>query len=62
MGRFSTQDNNEDAWVGVDSSGTHADTGTPVASEFIIQEKGDDGVHVHLGFDENGGEVFNTES
>lgn len=58
---FSTQDDNNDAWVGVRSSGTHADTGTPVASEFIIQQKGDDGAHIHLGFDEDGNELFRSE-
>lgn len=61
MGRFSTQDNNDDAWVGVSSDGTHEETGTPVASEFIVQEKGEGGSHHHLGFDEGGNELFNTE-
>lgn len=61
MGRFDTQDNNDNAWVGVSSDGTHNDTGTPVASEFIIQEKGEGGAHIHLGLDENGNELFRSE-
>jgi len=56
-GRFETQSNGPDAWVGVSSSGTHEDTGTPVASEFIIQGKNPSD-HVHLGFDENGNQIF----
>jgi|GEM_PF-5015621 len=42
-GRWATQDNNENAWVGVSSDGTHQDTGEAVASEFIIQEKDEGG-------------------
>ena len=63
MGRnsFSTQDDNDEAWVGVRSSGTHADTNTPVASEFIVQQKGDNGAHIHFGLDEDGNELFYTE-
>ena len=61
MGMFSTQDSNEDAWVGVSSGGTHEETGTPVASEFIIQEKGENGSHIHLGFDQYGNELFRAE-
>lgn len=60
-GRFDTQDSNDDAWVGVSSDGHHRDTDTPVASEFLVQEKGEDGSHHHLGFDEDGGELFNKE-
>ena len=55
-GRFETQDNNPDAWVGVSSDGIHRDTNTPVASEFLIQEKG--GERQHIGFDENGNQIF----
>ena len=58
MGRFSTQDSNSNAWVGVSSDGTHADTGAKVASEFIIQEKGSGGSHIHIGYDDSGNELF----
>lgn len=58
MGRWETQDNNPENWVGVSSDGVHRDTGTPVASEFVIQQKGPGGEHVHLGFDEYGNQVF----
>jgi hypothetical protein len=58
MGRWETQDSNPDAWVGVSSSGTHEATNTPVASEFVIQQKGPDGEHVHLGFDQYGNQIF----
>ena len=61
MGRFDTQDDNETAWTGVDSSENHRDTGTPVASEFIIEQKSDDGIHIHKGHDENGEELFHAE-
>lgn len=61
-GRFDTQDNNKDAWVGVSSSGIHNATNTPVASEFIIDQKSAGGAHIHLGLDENSGkEIFHTE-
>ncbi|WP_329067765.1 hypothetical protein [Amycolatopsis sp. NBC_01480] len=56
-GRFETQDNNPNAWVGVSSDGVHEDTGTPVASEFIIQGKNPPD-HIHLGFDESGDQLF----
>lgn len=58
MGRWDTQDNNSDNWVGVSSSGTNYDTGQEVASEFLIQQKGPGGEHVHLGFDEYGNQIF----
>lgn len=60
MGRFDTHDDNDNAWVGVDSSGTHRNTDTPVASEFLIQEKGQGGERVHLGFDEDGDQIFES--
>ncbi|MFE1873733.1 MULTISPECIES: hypothetical protein [unclassified Streptomyces] len=60
-GRFNTQDSNENAWVGVNSDGVHRDTGEPVASEFLIQEKGEGGAHIHIGFNENGDEIFRAE-
>ncbi len=60
-GRFDTQSDNDDAWVGVSSDGVHRDTGTPVASEFVIQQKGNGGGHYHVGFDENGNELFSSE-
>ena len=58
MGRWDTQDNNPDAVVKISSDGIHRATDTPVASEFIIQEKGPDGMKLHLGFDEAGNQVF----
>lgn len=58
MGRWSIQDDSPDAVVKVSSEGVDGHTGTPVASEFIIQRKGPDGEHVHLGFDENGNQLF----
>lgn len=60
MGRWDTQDNNADAVVQVSSSGYDRDSGTSVASEFIIQQKGPGGEHVHLGFDEDGNQVFES--
>lgn len=55
-GRFETQSNNETAWVGVSSDGTHNGT-TPVASEFVIEGK-NPADHIHIGFDENGNQLF----
>lgn len=59
-GRFDTQDNNNDAWVGVSSDGYHHDTDAPIASEFLIKGK-TDGTNIHLGLDEYGNEVFRAE-
>ena len=56
-GRFEAQDDNPNAWVGVASGGSHRDTGTPGASEFIIQGK-DPADHIHIGFDESGNQIF----
>ena len=56
-GRFETQTNNKEIWVGVSSDGIHRDTGTPVASEFLIQDKST-GIRTHIGFDENGNQIF----
>lgn len=58
MGRWDTQDNNANAYVGVSSDGYDRDSQTVIASEFIVQEKGPNGEHVHLGFDEYGNQVF----
>lgn len=58
---FEEVDNNDTAWVGERSDGIHNDTNTPVASEFIIQQKGKDGAHIHIGFDEDGNEIFRSE-
>ena len=60
MGRWDTHDSNETAHVSVASDGFDRDSGTPVASEFIVQEKGPGGEHVHLGFDEYGNQVFES--
>jgi hypothetical protein len=60
-GRWDTQDSNDNAWVGVSSDGTHHDTGEAVASEFLIQEKGEGGAHIHLGLNEDGDELFRSE-
>lgn len=59
-GRFESQSERDvdgPAYVGVDSSGIHRDTNTPVASEFII-DGGSGSSHVHMGFDENGDILF----
>ena len=58
MGRWETQDNNADAIVKVSSEGFDRDTNTVVPSEFVIQQKGPDGAHIHIGFDEFGNQVF----
>ena len=58
MGRWGTQDNNSDNYVGVSSDGINRETGEAVASEFIIQQKGPGGEHVHLGFNEAGDQLF----
>lgn len=55
---FETQSENKDAWVGVRSSEIDRQTGTPVASEFLIQGK-DPQDHVHIGLDEYGNELYN---
>ena len=60
-GRWDVQTNNDTAWVGVDSGGTHHDTNTEIASEFLIQQKGAGGAHIHIGLDEYGNEVFRNE-
>lgn len=57
-GRFETQSNNPNAWVGVNSDGVHKATNTPVASEFLIQQKGPGGAHIHVGFDVYGNQIF----
>ena len=54
-GRFDTQSNNPNAWVGV-TEGFHRDTQQPI-TEFIIQGK-NPADHIHLGIDQNGNEVF----
>lgn len=58
MSRWQTQDSNPDNYVGVSSDGTHRDTGEAVASEFVIQQKGPGGEHVHVGFNEAGDQMF----
>ena len=45
------------AYVGVDSSGIHRATNTPVASELIV-DGGSGSSHVHMGFDESGDILF----
>jgi len=62
MGKWNEQANNPIANVQVASSGIHHDTNTPVASEFVIQEKGPGGVRVHLGFDEGGNQIFEARN
>jgi hypothetical protein len=56
-GRFQTQDNNPNAWVGV-AEGYNRDTQQQV-QEFIIQDKAAQ-ERLHLGIDMNGNEVFRT--
>lgn len=56
-GRFQTQDNNPNAWVGV-TEGFNRDTQRQV-QEFIIQDKATQ-ERLHLGIDMNGNEVFRT--
>ena len=60
-GRWDTQTDNETAWVGVDSGGHDHDSGKDVASEFLIQQKGSNGAHIHIGLDECGNEIFREE-
>lgn len=57
-GRFDTQDNNPDAWVGI-AEGFHRDTNQQV-QELIIKGK-DPAHHIHLGIDMQGNEVFRNE-
>lgn len=57
-GRFETQENNANAWVGV-AEGFNRDT-QQVVQEFVIQGK-DPAHHIHLGIDLNGDEVFRNE-
>jgi len=56
-GRFDTQDNNPNAWVGV-AEGFNRDT-QQVVQDFIVKDKLS-GEKMHLGIDMNGNEVFNT--
>lgn len=59
MGRWDTQDNNPDNWVGVASEGGFdRDSQTVIATDILIQQKGPGGERVHLGFDEYGNQVF----
>lgn len=60
MGRWDTQDDNSNAVTKVSSDGFDRKSQTPVASEFVIEQKGPGGEHVHLGFDENGNQLFES--
>lgn len=61
MGKWGTQSDRPDAVVKVASPGhIHRDANTPVASEFIVQQKGPGGEKVHLGFDEAGNQLFES--
>ena len=60
-GRFAEQDSNDDAWVGVSLDGVDRDTNTPIASKFLIKEKNSNSTNIHLGFDEDGNEIFREE-
>jgi hypothetical protein len=57
MGKWDVQTNTPEVVVKVASDGVHAGT-TPVASEFVIQDKSPGGEHVHLGFDQFGNQLF----
>lgn len=59
MGKWDTQTNTPEVVVKVASDGMHAGQ-TPVASEFVIEQKGPGGEHVHLGFDEAGNQLFES--
>ncbi|HVU61249.1 MAG TPA: hypothetical protein VHD58_06295 [Mycobacteriales bacterium] len=56
-GRFQTQSDNPNAWVGV-AEGFNHDTQQAV-QDFIIQDK-ETQQRIHLGIDMNGNEVFRT--
>lgn len=48
-------------YTGGDKDMINRDTGREVYSEFIIQEKGPNGSHTHIGLDENGDEIFRSD-
>jgi hypothetical protein len=60
MGKWSTQNDDKDTVVKVASDGTDRNSGQKVASEFIIQDK-NNGDHTHIGFNENGDELFRSD-